>query len=164
MLVVEDEFASGGECLALEVGSGRFGGDRVADVLTELFAIRGVPQAIRSDNGKEFVGRVVSQRLKAGRIEALTVSAGCPWENGVIESLNSILRNELLNTELFSTVKVAKNMATAWQLQYNHRRPHGALGYVCPAKYASCCHAAPGSAALRPTQHGSRNDNDMVLS
>jgi len=47
-------------------------------VLTKLFTIGGVPQAIRSDNGKEFVGRVVSQRLKAGRVEALAVSAGCP--------------------------------------------------------------------------------------
>ena len=64
--------------MALEVGSGRLSGDRVADVLTKLFTIGGVPQAIRSDNGKEFVGRVVSQRLKAGRVEALAVSAGCP--------------------------------------------------------------------------------------
>ena len=162
LLVVMDEYTR--ECLALEVGGGRFSGDRVADVLTELFTIRGVPRGIRSDNGKEFVGRVVSGRLQAAGVQALQVEAGCPWENGVVESLNSILRDELLNTELFATVKAAREMATAWQLQYNHRRPHGALGYVCPAEYATCCQAATGSAALRPTQPGSKKDKTLALS
>jgi len=54
LLVVEDEFTR--ECLALEVRGGRFGGQHVADVLTELFAIRGVPSGLRSDNGKELIG------------------------------------------------------------------------------------------------------------
>ena len=68
MLVVEDEFTR--ECLALEVGGNGFNGDRVAEVLTELFVIRGVPNAIRSDNGSEFVGAVARharrQRAKGG--------------------------------------------------------------------------------------------------
>ena len=163
MLVVEDEFTR--ECLVLEVGGGRFGSERVADVLTELFVIRGVPAGIRSDNGKEFTGRPTSRRLKAAGIEPLLVAAGSPWENGVVESLNSILRDELLNTELFGTVKAAKDMATAWRLEYNHRRPHGALGYLAPAAYAARCQSAPGSAALRPTQPGSgTKDKAMVLS
>ena len=163
MLVIEDEFTR--ECLALEVGGGRFGGDRVAEVLTELFLVRGVPCGIRSDNGGEFTGTVVSRRLKLAGVEALLVEAGCPWENGVVESLNSILRDDLLNTELFATVKAARNMATSWRLEYNHRRPHGALGYLTPAEYAARCQAAPGSAALRPTQPGSgMKDKAMVLS
>lgn len=156
MLVVEDEFTR--ECLALEVGGGRFGGERVAEVLAELFAIR-------SDNGKEFTGMAASRRLKAAGVGSLVVEAGCPWENGVVESLNSILRDELLNTEVFGTVKAARDMATAWRLEYNHRRPHGALGYLPPAEYAARCQAAPDSAALRPTRPGSGTMNDtMVLS
>ncbi len=163
MLVVEDEFTR--ECLALDVGGGRFGGDRVAEVLAELFMIRGVPSGIRSDNGKEFTGVVVSGLLKAAGVEALLVEAGCPWENGFVESLNSILRDEMLNTELFGTVKVARDMATAWRLEYNHRRPHGALGYLAPAEYAARCQAAPGSAALHPTRPGNgMKDKAMVLS
>lgn len=163
MLVVEDEFTR--ECLALEVGGSRFGSGRVAEVLTELFVIRGVPAGIRSDNGKEFTGMVVSGRLKAAGIELLLVAAGCPWENGMVESLNSILRDELLNTELFPTVRAAKDMTTAWRLEYNHRRPHGALGYLAPAAYAARCQPAPGSAALRPTRPGSGTmSHTMVLS
>lgn len=163
MLVVEDEFTR--ECLSLDVGGGRFGAEQVAEVLTELFALRGVPAGIRSDNGKEFSGVLVSRRLKAANVEPLLVAAGCPWENGMVESLNSILRDELLNTELFGTVKSARDMATAWRLEYNHRRPHGALGYQTPAEYALRCQAAPGSAALRPAQPGSgTKDKAMVLS
>jgi len=153
------------ECLALEVGGGRFSGDRVADVLTELFLIRGVPRGLRSDNGKEFVGRAVTGRLRAAGVDALAVEAGCPWENGVVESLNSILRDTLLNTEVFGTVRAGRNMATAWRLEYNHRRGHGALGYQTPAEYAARCPSALGSAALRPTPTGSEaNDKTMVLS
>ena len=162
MLVIEDEFTR--ECLALEVGGSGFNGERVAEVLTELFVIRGVPKGIRSDNGKEFTGRSVSGRLQAAGVEALPVEAGCPWENGVVESLNSILRDEMLNTEVFRTVKAGRDMAMAWRLEYNHRRPHGALGYVAPAAYAARCPSASGSAALRPTPTGSRNDNTIVLS
>lgn len=163
MLVVEDEFTR--ECLALEVGGCGFSGEQAADVLTELFAIRGVPSGIRSDNGKEFTGVAMSGRLHAAGVEAFPVEAGCPWENGVVESLNSILRDELLNTEVFGTVRAARNVATAWRLEYNHRRPHGALGYLAPAEYATRCQPAPVSATLRPTRPGSgTKDKTMVLS
>ena len=161
MLVVEDEYTR--ECLALEVGGGRFDGEGVAEVLTELFMIRGVPNGLRSDNGGEFVGRAVRGRLKAAGVEALPVEAGCPWENGVVESLNAILRDTLLNTEVFGTVRAGRDMATAWRLEYNHRRPHGALGYVSPAEYAARCQPAPGSAALRPTPAGSGTKGKTVV-
>ena len=163
LLVIEDEFTR--ECLTLDVRGGRFGGWQVAEILTELFMIRGVPSAVRSDNGGEFVGTVVSRILKAAGVKALPVEAGCPWENGVVESLNSIVRDTLLNTDEFPTVKSARNMATAWRLEYNHRRGHGALGYQTPASFAASCPAAPGSAALRPTQPGNgMNDKVTVLS
>lgn len=163
LLVIEDEYTR--ECLALEVRGGRFGGSQVRDVLTELFLIRGVPRAIRSDNGGEFVGREVGGLLSAGGVEPLAVEAGCPWENGVVESLNSIVRDTLLNVEMFATVRAARDVATAWRLEYNHRRGHGALGYQTPAAYAACCPSAPGSAALRPTPPGSgATDKMMVLS
>lgn len=163
MLVIEDEYTR--ECLALEVGASRFNGQRVSEALVELFAIRGVPSGIRSDNGGEFTGTEVSGVLDAAGVEQLCVEAGCPWENGVVESLNSILRDELLNTELFPTAVSARNMATAWRLEYNHRRGHGALGYQTPAEFAARCRAASGSAALRPTRPGSgKKDKAMVLS
>ena len=163
LLVIEDEYTR--ECLTLAARGGSFSGQLVAETLLELFMIRGVPLAIRSDNGGEFTGTAVSKILKAAVVKALPVAAGCPWENGVVESLNSIVRDTLLNTDEFPTVKAARNMATAWRLEYNHRRGHGALGYQTPAEYAARCRPAPGSAALRPTRPGSgTKDKTMVLS
>ena len=102
---------------------------------------------------------------RSSGVASLAVEAGCPWENGVVESLNSIVRDTLLNTEVFSTVRAAQNMATAWRLEYNHRRGHGALGHQTPAAFAACCPAAPGSAAFRAPQPGSKaDDKTMVLS
>jgi transposase InsO family protein len=162
-LVIEDEYTR--ECLTLDVRGGRFGGQQVAETLTELFLIRGVPRAVRSDNGGEFVGAAVRGILRAAGVTALAVEAGRPWENGVVESLNSIVRDTLLNTEEFRTVKGARDMATAWRLEYNHRRGHGALGYQTPAAFAASCPAAADSAALRPPRPGSRQVvNTMVLS
>ncbi len=67
---------------------------------------------------------------------------------GVVESLNAIFRDELLNTAIFPTVKSARDMATSWRLEYNHRRPHGALGYQAPAAYAARCQAPVAGSIL----------------
>ena len=48
------------ECLAIEVDTS-LGGARVVRVLKELQRRRGLPWQIRSDNGPEFVSRVVDQ-------------------------------------------------------------------------------------------------------
>ncbi len=51
LLNVVDEFTR--ECLSTEVARS-FTGQKVVEVLRELFAIRGCPKFIRSDNGPEF--------------------------------------------------------------------------------------------------------------
>ncbi len=136
-LVIEDEFTR--ECLTLAIRGGSFSGQQVAEMLLELFMIRGVPKAIRCDNGGEFVGVAVSKILQSAGVTLLPVAAGCPWENGVVESLNSIVRDTLLNTDEFPTVQASQVMATAWRLEYNHRRGRGALGYQTPAGFAVSC-------------------------
>ena len=46
------------ECLAIRV-SRKLGSVDVVDVLSDLFILRGVPEHIRSDNGSEFVAKIV---------------------------------------------------------------------------------------------------------
>ncbi len=58
---------------------------------------------------------------------------GSPWENGYVESLLGKLRDELLNGELFFTLREAQVLIEQWREHYNHYRPHSALGYKPPA-------------------------------
>jgi putative transposase len=60
----------------------------------------------------------------------LYIEPGSPWENGYCESLNSRLRDELMNSELHMDLREAKVVVEDNRLEYNHRRPHNALGYV----------------------------------
>lgn len=133
-LSILDEYTR--ECLALKV-SRSITSEDVLDTLAELFAMRGVPGAIRSDNGPEFVARAVRDWLGRLQIETRYIAPGSPWENGYAESFHSKLVDEFLSREQFDSVNQARRLTTAWQEDYNHHRPHSSLGYVTPAEYAA---------------------------
>lgn len=114
----------------------------VIDTLAELFAMRGVPQHIRSDNGPEFIAQAVRRWLAQVGVEALYIEPGSPWENGYAESFNSRFRDEFLATEEFESLAAARQLTTAWQDDYNHYRPHGSLGYQTPVEFAARCTAS----------------------
>ena len=61
------------------------------------------------------------------------ITPGSPWENGYCESFNGKLRDELLNGEIFYTLREAQVIIEHWRNHYNTRRPHSALGYRPPA-------------------------------
>ncbi len=139
------------ECLALKVDRGITAED-VIDTLAELFAMRGVPSAIRSDNGPEFVAQAIQQWLKQVDVQTYYIAPGSPWENGYAESFHSRLRDEFLATEVFESLAAARKLSTAWKDDYNHYRPHSSLGYETPAEFAARCAAsAPASATPQPT-------------
>jgi len=71
--------------------------------------------------------------LKKKHIGTLYIERGSPWENGYIESFNSKLRDEVLEREVFCSVKEAKVIVAGWRLEYNNHRPHSGLGYMTPA-------------------------------
>ena len=123
----------------------------VVEVLRYLFAVRGCPKYIRSDNGPEFISDAVQKWLEFSGVETLYVAPGSPWENGYVESFNSKLRDEFLNRELFLHIDELKYVADRWRMNYNHYRPHSSLNYQAPAAYATRC-LEQGSAALRLTQ------------
>jgi putative transposase len=114
----------------------------VLDALAELFAMRGVPQAIRSDNGPEFVAQAVRDWLGRLQIETRYIAPGSPWENGYAESFHSKLVDEFLSRETFANVTAARQLTAAWKNDYNHHRPHSSLGYVAPAEFAARCAAS----------------------
>jgi hypothetical protein len=81
------------------------------------------------------------------------IAPGAPWENAYSESLNSRLRDGLLNRELFTSVLEAKVVTEDYRQEYNQRRPHSALGYQTPAAFAGRCRslgALPPNPRLLP--------------
>jgi putative transposase len=130
MLNVIDEFTH--ECLAIRVNRKLKAVD-VIDVLSDLFILRGVPEHIRSDNGAEFIAKAVQEWITAVGAKTAYIAPGSPWENGFIESFNARLRDELLDGEIFYSLKEAQVVIESWRRHYNTLRPHGSLGYKPPA-------------------------------
>lgn len=60
----------------------------------------------------EFTATVVRNWLKRVGVRTLFIEPGSPWENGYVESFNSKLRDELLNSEIFYTLREAKVFPT----------------------------------------------------
>ena len=100
-----------------------------ADVMVE----RGVPEYIRSDNGPEMIAKVLRNWLTRVGTKTAYILPGSPWENGYCESFNGKLRNELLDGEIFYTLREAQVIIEQWRWHYNRIRPHSALGYRPPA-------------------------------
>jgi len=133
MLTVIDEFTRA--CLAIAVAR-RLRSDDVLEVLADLMVCYGVPDHIRSDNGPEFTAKAVRAWLTRIEVKTLYIEPGSPWENGFNESFNGKLRDELLNGEIFYTLKEAQVLIEQWRIHYNTKRPHSALGYKPPAPEA----------------------------
>jgi len=158
-LSIVDEYTR--ECLSLVVARSITAQD-VVDVLAELFVVRGVPGHLRSDNGPEFIAEALRRWLAWTDAKTLYIAPGAPWENGYAESFHSRLRDELLNVEEFTSVAEARIFAERWQLEYNHRRPHSALGYQTPAEFAAGCRKCC-SATLRSTCGTPRREEPLPM-
>jgi len=142
MLCIIDEYTR--ESLAIRVARRPRSTD-VIEALADLFILRGIPEHIRSDNGPEFVAQDLRQWIAAVAAKTAYIERGSPWENGYCESFNGKLRDELLNGEIFYTLKEAKIMIENWRKHYNTVRPHSALGYRPPAPEVLYWPASPAT-------------------
>ena len=129
-LNILDEFSR--ECLAIRVQR-KLNSTGIVDALTDLFILRDVPSFIHSDNGPEFIAEIVRNWIAVVGAKTAYIEPGSPWENGYCESFNARLRDELLNGEVFYTLKEAQIIIEQWRKHYNTKRPHSALGYRPPA-------------------------------
>ena len=123
------------ECLALEVDTS-FASRRVTRVLEAIIAERGVPQAIRCDNGPELTSRHFLAWCIERQIELVHIQPGKPTQNGRVESFNGRMREECLNVSWFQNLFDARRKIAAWRKEYNEERPHSSLGYKTPREFA----------------------------
>ena len=130
LMTLIDEFTR--ECLAIRVAR-RINSLGVLETMADAMLVRGVPEHIRSDNGPEMTAKAVRSWLAGVGAKTLYIEPGSPWENGYCESFNGKLRDELLNGEIFCSLKEAKVLIEQWRHHYNTVRPHSSLGYRPPA-------------------------------
>lgn len=129
------------ECVALEVAA-NFGGQKVADVLTRVGVRRGLPTTITVDNGTEFTSRALDHWAYRNKLKLDYTRPGKPTDNGFIESFNARFRSECLSQHYFSSVEDARGVLDAWRDDYNHQRPHSALGQRTPAEVGASAREA----------------------
>ena len=134
ILAVIDEFAR--ECPALLVDHS-ITSNEVVDLLDWLFLIYGRPKHLRSDNGPELVARKVQNWLAEQGCQTIYISPGSPWENAYIESFIGKFRKECLDRYLIYTLEETRSIIGTWREEYNHYRPHSALGYLPPSAFAA---------------------------
>ncbi len=120
------------ECLTIRVRR-RLNSTDVIDALTDLCILRGVPAFIHSDNGPEFIALAIRDWISTVGAKTAYIELGSPWENGYCESFNARFRDEMLNGEVFYSLREAQILIEQWRKHYNTKRPHGALGYRSPA-------------------------------
>jgi putative transposase len=147
MMPVVDEYSR--ECLYIEVERSITSEEEVVKTLAGLFARRGEPAFIRSDNGPEFIAKVVKRWLEVSGVRTLYIEPGSPWENAYSETFISRFGDELLKREEFSGLLEAKVLVEEYRNHYNQQRPHSALGYLTPAEFAASCELASVGKELR---------------
>jgi len=113
------------ECLAIRVAR-RINSLGVIETMADVMLVRGVPEHIRSDNGPEMTAKIVRHWLAQVGAKTLYIEPGSPWENGYCESFNGKLRDELLNGEIFYSLKEAKAFIGQWRNHYNTARTNHA--------------------------------------
>jgi putative transposase len=122
------------ECLDIEIDTS-LSGKRVVRVLERLKADRGLPEAIRCDNGPELTCQVFVDWCDDNDIEIRYIQPGKPNQNAFIERFNRTYREEVLNTYLFENLDQVREITYEWLISYNEERPHDSLGDLPPTVF-----------------------------
>jgi putative transposase len=126
--------------------------------LETIIAERGVPQAIRCDNGPELTSRHFLAWCVERQIELVHIQPGKPTQNARIESFHGSfhgrLREECLTVSWFQNLFDARRKIAAWKIEYSEERPHSSLGYRTPKRV---CGGTGGR--LYTSERGARDSN-----
>tara|TARA_R110001592_G_scaffold271012_1_gene537508 strand:+ start:4977 stop:5525 length:549 start_codon:yes stop_codon:yes gene_type:complete len=123
-LTIVDDFTN--ECLDISVANG-ISGEQVARTLDAIAALRGYPQAIRTDQGPEFTSKALDQWAYANRVQLKLIQPGNPTRIGFIESVIWRFRDGCLRELWFQDLAGAKEIIGKWRRDYNDNRPLSAL-------------------------------------
>ena len=141
-LTIVDDFTKEAVDIAVDHG---ISGHYVTRVLDQAIRFRGVPKAIRTDQGPEFTGRALDQWAYRNGVQLKLIQPGKPTQNAYIESFNGKFRDECLNEHWFTSLAQARILIAAWRRDYNECRPHSSLEYQTPAEFAASYRVNPAN-------------------
>ena len=113
------------------------GASYVTRLLDEAAQFRGYPQAVRTDNGPEFIAKVFLAWTQSHQVKHILIQPGCPAQNAYIESFNGSFRDECLNEHWFTSLAEARAESARWRRDFNEVRRHSSIGRISPAKFAA---------------------------
>lgn len=122
------------EALAIDVGFS-LPSRRVLELLDELIALHGAPEALRMDNGPEFIATALAEWAERQGIQLDFIQPGKPAQNAFIERFNQTYRTEVLDANAFSSIHEVRAISEDWRRRYNTERPHESLGSVPPLAF-----------------------------
>lgn len=108
--------------------------ERVVRTLNQIISWRGRPDAIRVDNGPEYISATLQVWAAQCGIELMYIQPGKPQQNAYVERYNRTVRQEWLGQYHFDTLEQVQDHATRWLWTYNNERPNMGIGGITPAQ------------------------------
>lgn len=108
---------------------------RVIQLLDRLVEAHGRPQQLHYDNGPEFIAHELRDWCAAQAVHLHWIDPGKPTQNAFVERFHRSFRGEVLDAELFPSLRHVRQRCADWQHDYNTLRPHQALNFLTPTEF-----------------------------
>ncbi|MBA3066724.1 transposase family protein [bacterium] len=106
--------------------------DWIENILLKAFTTRGKPEAVRTDNGGQFISQQFKSFLKNMNISHLRCPPRYPLLNGKVERFFLSLKTELLNRISINSFRQLKQLVAEYIAYYNFYRPHQGINMQIP--------------------------------
>jgi transposase InsO family protein len=90
---------------------------------------------LHSDQGSEFINKLVDKTLRAFDIQRSTSGKGDVYDNSVAEAMFKIIKTEFVKKRVFHSLEEFNREFSSWVDKYNNERIHGSLGYLTPDEF-----------------------------